>query len=176
MLLGDRLGIPVDIAIKLYKALVRPHIDYAIAAWASIRDSDLLKLEQAQSQSLRRLTGVKRHSATAALEVLSGIMPVRFRIMDLCSREYMKLMVKCDGHPVKELLQHSVMKSSVFTPLEYIKYISRDLQRVVGELEFRKEGSVSAEHILDKRLIEKFSLFTTPIGCLLYTSPSPRDS
>ena len=113
MLLRDRLGIPVDIAIKLYKALVRPHIDYAIAAWASVRDSDLLKLEQVQSQSLRRLTGVKRHSATAALEVLAGIMPVRFRVMDLCSREYVKLMAKCDNHPVKELLQQSVRKGSV---------------------------------------------------------------
>ena len=131
---------------------------------ASVRDSDLLKLGQAQSQSLRRLTGIKRHSATAALEVLSGIISVRFRIMDLCSREYVKLMAKCDNHPVKELLQQSVRKGSVFTPLEYIKYISRDLQRTVGELEFRKEGSVSAEHILDKRLIEKFLLFTTPIG------------
>jgi len=87
MLFKERSGIPVKIATDLYKSLVRPHLDFAAPVWASVNDNDMQKFEQVQAQSLRRFIGAKRHSSTAATEVITGFMPVRFRFGDLCCRE-----------------------------------------------------------------------------------------
>jgi len=79
-LIGGRRGIPVHIGINLYKMLVRPHLEYAFPVWASISDQNLRKLEDAQSQCLRKVIGAKAHSSVAALEVISGVCPMGVRL------------------------------------------------------------------------------------------------
>jgi len=59
-LYDSREGIPVQTGISLYKTLVRPHMEYAIPVWAAMR--------------------AKAHSSIAAIEVITGIVPVRIRI------------------------------------------------------------------------------------------------
>ena len=55
-LIRGRRGIPINIGIELYKALIRPHMEYAIPAWAMLTASQLLELDKIQNQSLRRVT------------------------------------------------------------------------------------------------------------------------
>ena len=43
-LINGREGIGVQIGINLYKALVRPHLEYAIPAWANISDLSLIHI------------------------------------------------------------------------------------------------------------------------------------
>jgi len=50
-LIDGRRGVPVQIGVNLYKALVRPHMDYAMPVWANISDKDVSKLEEVQCQS-----------------------------------------------------------------------------------------------------------------------------
>jgi len=75
----------------LYKALVRPHLEYALQVWANICDKDLQKLEQAQLQCLRRVMGAKSHSSSSAVEVVGNILPSAIRKRELCCREYIRI-------------------------------------------------------------------------------------
>jgi len=93
-LIKGREGFSVKIGIDLYKSLVRPHLEYAIPAWASISEKDLAKLEKVQVDCLRRITGAKAHSSSAAIEVVCGIVPFRFRKRELCCREYVRIQCK----------------------------------------------------------------------------------
>ena len=58
----------------------------AVAVWASAGAKDLEKVEQMQIQCLRRVIGAKAHSSGSAVEVITGSMPMRIRIRELCSR------------------------------------------------------------------------------------------
>jgi len=78
-LYDGREGIPVQTGIALYKTLVRLHVEYAIPVWATMSSGDLGKLEKVQAQCLRQIIGAKAHSSTAAIEVVTGIVPVRIQ-------------------------------------------------------------------------------------------------
>jgi len=158
MLFKERSGIPVKIATDLYKSLVRPHLDFAAPVWASVNDNDMQKFEQVQAQSLRRFIGAKRHSSTAATEVITGFMPVRFRFGDLCCREYVKLLRKEASHPLKQLMNCSVREGAKFTPLEFMKYKSRDMLRIMSSSDLECEGLVPMELVLADRQIEQIEI------------------
>ena len=68
----------MNVQIGVYKSLVRPHLEYALPAWANISDKDMEKLESTQVQCLRRILGAKAHSSSAAVEVICGILPMKF--------------------------------------------------------------------------------------------------
>jgi len=97
MLMKDRQGISIKIAVDLYKSLVRPHLEHAIPSWASISEKDLAKLECAESQCLKRITGAMSQSALSAVEVICGIIPMRFRKTELCNREYIRILIINNG-------------------------------------------------------------------------------
>ena len=41
-LFNGRKGISVQLGIGLYKALVRPHLEYAVPVWAALDGKDLI--------------------------------------------------------------------------------------------------------------------------------------
>ena len=69
-------GLNARNCIKLYKALVRPHLEHAYPAWCSIKDSDMCKLEQIHRQALLKATGCLRTTPTAALEIITNVIPL----------------------------------------------------------------------------------------------------
>ena len=60
-LIDGRKVIPIHIGIDLYKALVRPHLEYEIPVWASITDRQVDTLQNVQVQCLKRVIGSKAH-------------------------------------------------------------------------------------------------------------------
>ena len=76
-LFDGREGISVQLGIQLYKSLVRPHLEYAAPVWASANAKDLDKLDSVQVQCLRRITGAKAHSSSAAIEVITGVLLIK---------------------------------------------------------------------------------------------------
>jgi len=50
-LMKGREGIPVQVGIMLYKVLGRSHMEYAIPAWASVGDKEVVRLEKTDSLS-----------------------------------------------------------------------------------------------------------------------------
>jgi len=85
-LFGGRDGLSVRLGVQLYKSLVRPHLEYAVPVWAAASAKDLDKVEQTQVQCLKRITGAKAHSSGSAVEVISGMYPMKICLRELCSR------------------------------------------------------------------------------------------
>jgi len=68
---------------ELYKCLVRPHLEFAVPAWATTSEKGIQLLEKMQGECLRWILGAKMHSSTEALSAFSNVLPVRIRIQEL---------------------------------------------------------------------------------------------
>ena len=87
VLTKGRKGISSEKGIELYKSLIRPHLEHALASWAGLLSENHFKqLEKVQAQSLRTIMGVFASSSTNALEVIANVTPFRLRIKELCIR------------------------------------------------------------------------------------------
>ena len=84
-----------------------------------------------QTQCPRRISGSKLHTSSAAVEVICGIIPMRFRIWELCNREYVRILPKDEDHELRSLMTLSMRKGIRFCPLEYLKTTERLLHRAI---------------------------------------------
>ena len=152
MIDGDR-GLPVNVGINLYKTLVRTHLEYAIPVWASVAEKDLVKLENVQLQCLKRIIGAKAHSSSSAVEVIAGVLPFRFRKRELCLREYLRIKCKNENHLLVELLNSSMRTGMRFCPFEYLKVMSKELERAISGYRVQKRITLSVtEFLSDDRI------------------------
>ena len=133
-LTDGRKGISVKLSIELYKCLVRPHLEYAVPAWATTTEMGLKLLERVQGECLRRIMGAKLHSSTDSLNVIANVLPVRLRIQELCTRDYMRVLQKPADGKIRTLLSTAVAIRNIFTPMSYMKYLARDFERSLGNI------------------------------------------
>jgi len=155
-LIDGRRGVNIQIGVGLYTSLVRPHLEYALPAWANISDKDLEKLELTQVQCLKPILGAKVHTSSAAVEVICGIIPIRFRQRELCSREFMWIITKKDGHDLVQLLSSSTRVGLRFCLLEFLRIMSKELIRAIDGFDFIKPESYlpnPAADIISNRLV-----------------------
>ena len=82
---------------------------------------------------LKSLIGAKACSSSSAVEVVCGIIPMRFRKRELCCLEYVRLLTKDADHALHELLQSSVHVGLRFCPLRYLSTMSRELERSIND-------------------------------------------
>ena len=113
---------------SLFRFVVRPHLEYVMPVWANISDKDVCRLEEVQCQSLRRILGAKAHSSTAAVEVISGVYPIRIRKRELCCREYIRIVCMVKDHPLVYLMTRTMRVGMRFCPFEYIRVMSKELE------------------------------------------------
>ena len=66
---------------------------------------------------------------SAAIEVVCGVMPIKIRIRELCSREYLRIKAKENNHILITLLQHTTRSGLKFCPLAFIDMMSKQLYR-----------------------------------------------
>jgi len=55
----------------LYKCLVRPYLEFSIAAWACTSESGMQLLERVQSWCLKTVLGAKAHAAADAVDTIA---------------------------------------------------------------------------------------------------------
>ncbi len=113
-LLNETSGVRRELAVNLYKAFILPHIEYAYPAWCTAPRTALAKLERFQRIALLKATGCLQSTPTNALEVISACMPLNLRLQETLAQEYVRIMRKQDGSPIKHCLQLSL--SHPFTP------------------------------------------------------------
>jgi len=69
--------------LELYKCLVRPHLEFAVAAWTSVQDKGVRLMEKVQYECLRQITGAYCHSSADALDIICNTLPIRLWIQEL---------------------------------------------------------------------------------------------
>ena len=136
-------------AVQLCKCLVRSHLEFAIPAWANLPDSSLKKLERVQGQCLRSIIGTRAHTCLEAMEVITNVMPIRFRAQEFCVREFVRIRRKPDDSKLQTALRTAEIIRGKITPMSYLKYVSREFQRSLGNLEIERDTGCRIANIMD---------------------------
>ena len=159
-LIRGRRGISIGLAIDLYNSLIRPHLEYAAPVWAGLSLDKMKKLERVQAQCLKTLMGAHKHSASEAVEVVSGVLPIRFRLQELCIREFYKVSSKESTNPLVIMLEDAKSIKNKFTPLSYLKSVAKTVKGRMNDLGISpaKAKSITPEDILAQRSIERISV------------------
>ena len=169
ILLRGRRGIPLGIAINLYKSLVRPHWEHAISAWSVLKENQLIELEKVQAASLKSMLGVFKSSSSAAVDVISNVVPVRIRINEICSREWIRIIALAKTHPLRQMLES---RNPFFegagkgSPLGYMCHVTRDIRKnlIDKNLRVKVQEKISPESILNRIQVETLEIFPVAVG------------
>jgi hypothetical protein len=86
--------------LRLYTALVVPHLEYAAAVWQTSTHTH--KLESIQMKGLALCMGGLKTGRREAMEVTLGILPLALRRDELAVREIGKVMALVVDEPVWE--------------------------------------------------------------------------
>ncbi|KAI5710266.1 hypothetical protein M8J75_007113 [Diaphorina citri] len=76
---GKRYGVNRNILARIYKATIRPILDYGSTIYDGAKESDLNKLEVIQNSALRIISGALRTSPVISLRADNGIPPLSLR-------------------------------------------------------------------------------------------------
>ena len=167
ILIKGRLGIPINIGIDLYKALVRPHLEYAMPAWAMLSEQQVTKLEKVQSKSLKRVMGVFENTSINATEVIANVVPLRLRIIELCKKEW----VRINSLPVEHILKEFITEGYHYdgrkgTPLGYLNFVSKDLSDKLSEngLKMKQQVRLSQDIVTQQIEVKEKTIFSSSLG------------
>jgi len=152
-LINGRNGIAPQTAIMLYKSLVRPHWEFSVAAWASVAEKGIQLLEKVQARCLRSILGAKAHSSADAVDVIANITPVRLRIQEVCTLEYLRILRKPQRLSIRRMLELSEPQQTKFTPMSFLKYQSKSFRRLTDYAEIEIEHVTQLSDILDDNTV-----------------------
>ena len=79
-------------------------------------------------------------------------------MQEICIREFVRIKRKPREHSIHSLLSASVVRQNTFTPMWYLKYVARDFERSLGDLEIEKDNGTTPIDILDDVNIEVLSM------------------
>jgi len=110
--------------------------------------------------------GTSTHSSSEAVEVIANVMPVRVRIEELCIREFMHIVLRDDAVKLWILLRSASVLHNQFTPMSYIKYVSKDFQEALdgnNREDSNSRNVVSLNSVCD--LVREISASMTTSSC-----------
>ncbi len=169
ILMKGRKGISVELGIKLYKTLVRLHLEHALASWAGLLNENQIKeLEKVQAQCLRTVLGVFANSSTNALEVIANVTPLRLRMKELCIREFSRIISLNPQHPLRMALdaEEDYYNGKDGSPIGYLRFVSKELINALqlSKLEVRRYHCLNTYAVLNRREVNERKIFTIPMG------------
>lgn len=126
-MIDGRKGISPQIGVMLYKCLVRPHLEFAVASWACMKESSLQILDRVQSRCLRTVLGAKAHAAADAVDTIANVVPFRIRLQQICTLEYARIMQRHVNCKIRLMMEESSLIRDTFTPMSYVKHQARSL-------------------------------------------------
>jgi hypothetical protein len=105
-LMADVGGMKMEIGTALYKACVRPQLEFAYPVWCCMPEEQIRKLERVQRIALLRATGTVNSTPASAIEVLAHVPPLKLRYQEILAQEFIRTIRKPhDNHLRGKMLQ-----------------------------------------------------------------------
>ena len=106
MLKGTSWGVSKDPLLCMYRALIRPIIEYGMEIYFNSSDSTLKQIEKIQTECLRICAGAMRSTPINCLQVHCNEMPLKLKFEQLCLnfRAYLGTFA---NHPSSSVVQNS---------------------------------------------------------------------
>ena len=101
-----------------------------------------------------------KHSASDAVELLSGVTPLRLRLRELCIREFFKIKSKKRSNPLVSYLENAKTIKNKFTSLSYLKSASRNLNRKLEDWDIKvaQTNPITPEDMMAQRSMERLDI------------------
>ena len=156
-----RKGLSVKIGIQVYVALSRSLVEYAVPAWWFQAFQYLPLFQDMQYQCLRSVCGAFKNSSARALEVITGIQPVKLRFKDLCMREWVRIKSLDFFHPLYQCLGQAEAVSSRSTPLGFLAAMCEKFQSYlhINNFQITQRFVLSPEAISNQRIFDVCDIY-----------------
>jgi len=115
-------------------------------------ESGVSLLDKVQARCLRKILGAKCHASGDAVDVIAGVTPVRLRIQQLCSLEFIRLLQTSDTSKLRRLAEESLQHRQGFTPLRFLHYQARLIYSDIQEVHPVQEALLLPTDVLDFQL------------------------
>jgi ribonuclease HI len=94
--LGQKWGLRPAISLWLYSSVIRLALEYGALVWitAITHESNILPLIRAQGSALRGVLGVMRSTPLAAMEALTGTLPIAVRLQQVAIDTFTRLRLR----------------------------------------------------------------------------------
>ncbi len=165
-LLEERGGISVELGIIVYKAYIRPLLEYAYPVWSCSPKTALDKIDRAQRIALLKITGCTSSTPSEALEVLTNTLPIQLRLTETVCNEFVRLSRKPNSHPCFKMLGDPSRKptyESVPTPVHFMKSSFYNTVKGVNMADLEKSQGYIAEHMRGRQ-VTRINIFGRDLG------------
>jgi len=102
-------------------------------------------LEAVQARCLRSILRAKAHSSADAIDIIANITPVRLRLQEVSTLEYLRIIRKPLTMCVRCMLENASVQLSKFTPMSCLKYQWKSFRRITDN------ANIEAEHVTTLR-------------------------
>ena len=152
-LINNNLGIPTQMAIMLYKSLVRTIIESSYMCWCTINESSLQKLDSIQGIMLKMRMRMRGQVSYEALNVEAAILPIKLRLKQILTQYGCKIIQKDENSYLKSTMLKNLNRRNIgkyVTPADKIRmslntYKHRNLD--ISNLENEPKTDISARSL-----------------------------
>ena len=118
--------------------------------------------------SFKRILGFFESSSSNDVEVVANIVPFNLRMIELCTKEWVKIMSLSGDHKLRRLCLEAGCdyRAKEGTPLEYLNFVSKDLKEQLNEhnLKIQENIRLPSSIIEEQVIIEELSIFDRALG------------
>ena len=94
----------IDVAILMYKAMVRSQLERTYPIWCTANARCMDKVTRIHRLALLKATGAMQSTSTAALEIVTHTLPIAIRLDEVLQIFYIKLLQKDTQDPLLNLI------------------------------------------------------------------------
>ena len=106
-------GLSTQLSVMLYTAYVRTLIESSYPAWCTINEDSLKKLDTIQGIALKMILQLKGKTSYTALDVETGIIPIRLRLKQTLALFGWKLLRKADNNKLKSIMTLNLERKNI---------------------------------------------------------------
>ena len=153
----ENKGASAEVMTLLYKACVRPLLEYAYPVWCTV--DDITPLRKIQSMALRGVAGAMGGTSTDAIEVVTCTLPIDIRLQENLLKEFAKINSRPNDNenPLRKTIYRLVNDPAfndhrVKTPIHIYKMAARNFNLPSLQCNLEKHTDETINDILGPRI------------------------